>query len=87
MEGDIGRRIGAAGAVLHPLYGTVVAKREPSRTAKLPIYRSILPSPMRLCEIVGTGGQNVFSQEGGWCLRVIREELCLERSQLRWFIW
>ena len=41
MEREIGRRIGAAGAVLHSLYHTVVTKRELSRKAKLSIYRSI----------------------------------------------
>ena len=41
MEREIGRRIGAAGAVLRSLYRTVVTKRELSRKAKLSIYRSI----------------------------------------------
>ncbi|WP_214636687.1 hypothetical protein, partial [Mycobacterium tuberculosis] len=41
MEPEIGRRIGAAGAVLRSLYRTVVTKRELSRKAKLSIYRSI----------------------------------------------
>uniref|UniRef100_A0AAQ4R3P6 Reverse transcriptase domain-containing protein n=1 Tax=Gasterosteus aculeatus aculeatus TaxID=481459 RepID=A0AAQ4R3P6_GASAC len=41
MECEFGRRIGAAGAVLHSLYRTVVTKRELSRKAKLSIYRSI----------------------------------------------
>ncbi|KAJ8012365.1 hypothetical protein DPEC_G00041950 [Dallia pectoralis] len=41
MEREIGRRIGAAGAVLHSLHRTVVTKRELSRKAKLSIYRSI----------------------------------------------
>ena len=41
MEREIGRRIGAAGAVLRSLYRTVVMKRELSRKAKLSIYRSI----------------------------------------------
>ena len=41
MEREIGRRIGAAGAVLQSLYRTVVTKRELSRKAKLSIYRSV----------------------------------------------
>ena len=41
MEREIGRRIGAAGAVLRSLYRTVVTKRELSRKAKLSIYLSI----------------------------------------------
>uniref|UniRef100_A0AAQ4PCE6 Reverse transcriptase domain-containing protein n=1 Tax=Gasterosteus aculeatus aculeatus TaxID=481459 RepID=A0AAQ4PCE6_GASAC len=41
MECEFGRRIGAAGAVFHSLYRTVVTKRELSRKAKLSIYRSI----------------------------------------------
>ena len=41
MEREIGRRIGAAGAVLHSLHRTVVTKRELSRKAKLSIYRAI----------------------------------------------
>uniref|UniRef100_A0A8C5CRJ5 Reverse transcriptase domain-containing protein n=1 Tax=Gadus morhua TaxID=8049 RepID=A0A8C5CRJ5_GADMO len=41
MEREIGRRIGAAGAVLRSLYRTVVTKRELSRKAKISIYRSI----------------------------------------------
>ena len=41
MEQEIGRRIGAAGAVLRSLCRTVVMKRELSRKAKLSIYRSI----------------------------------------------
>uniref|UniRef100_A0AAY5K902 Reverse transcriptase domain-containing protein n=1 Tax=Esox lucius TaxID=8010 RepID=A0AAY5K902_ESOLU len=41
MEREIGRSIRAAGAVLHSLNHTVVTKRELSRKAKLPIYRSI----------------------------------------------
>ena len=41
MEREIGRRIGAAGAVLRSLYRTVATKRELSRKAKLSIYRSI----------------------------------------------
>ena len=41
LEQEIGRRIGAAGVVLHSLYRTVVTKRELSRKAKLWIYRSI----------------------------------------------
>ena len=41
MEREIGRRIGAAGAVLRSLYRTVVTKRELSHKAKLSSYRSI----------------------------------------------
>ena len=41
MEREIGRRIGAAGAVLHSIYRTVVTKRELSQKAKLSIYRSV----------------------------------------------
>ena len=41
MEREIGRRIGAAGAVLRSLYRTVVTKRELSHKAKLSIYWSI----------------------------------------------
>uniref|UniRef100_A0AAV2MIF0 Reverse transcriptase domain-containing protein n=1 Tax=Knipowitschia caucasica TaxID=637954 RepID=A0AAV2MIF0_KNICA len=41
MEREIDRRIGAACAVMRPLYRTVVVKRELSRKAKLSIYRSI----------------------------------------------
>ncbi|CAB1446035.1 unnamed protein product [Pleuronectes platessa] len=43
MEREIGRRIGAAGAVLRSLYRTVVTKRELSRKAKL----SYLPVDLR----------------------------------------
>uniref|UniRef100_A0A8P4KHH4 Reverse transcriptase domain-containing protein n=1 Tax=Dicentrarchus labrax TaxID=13489 RepID=A0A8P4KHH4_DICLA len=41
MEQEIGRRIGAAGAVLQSLYRTVVTKRGLSQKAKLSIYQSI----------------------------------------------
>ncbi|KAK5888302.1 hypothetical protein CesoFtcFv8_016814 [Champsocephalus esox] len=41
MEREMGRRIGAAGAVLQSLYRTVVTKRELSRKAKLSVYRAI----------------------------------------------
>ncbi len=41
MERKIGRRIGAAGAVLPSLYRTAVTKRELSRKAKLLIYCSV----------------------------------------------
>ena len=41
MEREMGRRIGAAGAVLQSLYRTVVTKRELSQKAKLSIYRSV----------------------------------------------
>uniref|UniRef100_A0AAQ4PNU2 Reverse transcriptase domain-containing protein n=1 Tax=Gasterosteus aculeatus aculeatus TaxID=481459 RepID=A0AAQ4PNU2_GASAC len=41
MECEFSQRMGAAGAVLHSLYHTVVTKRELSRNAKLSIYRSI----------------------------------------------
>ena len=40
-EREMGRRIGAAGAVLRSLCRTVVMKRELSQKAKLSIYRSI----------------------------------------------
>ena len=41
MESEMGRRIGAAGAVLRSLCRTVVMKRELSQEAKLSIYWSI----------------------------------------------
>ena len=41
MERKVGRRIGAAGAVLHSLYHTMITKRELIRKAKLSIYQSI----------------------------------------------
>ena len=41
MEREMGRRIGAAGAVLQSLYRTVVTKRELSQKAKLSVYRAI----------------------------------------------
>ncbi|KAK5885849.1 hypothetical protein CesoFtcFv8_016945 [Champsocephalus esox] len=40
MEREMGRRIGAAGAVLQSLYRTVVTKRELSQKAKLSVYRA-----------------------------------------------
>ena len=40
-EREMGRRIGAAGAVLRSLCRTIVMKRELSQKAKLSIYRSI----------------------------------------------
>ena len=83
MEREIGRRIGAAGAVLRSLYRTVVTKRELSRKAKLSIYRSIFVPIL------------TYGHEG-WVMtertrsRVQAAEmsfllLYLERSQLRWF--
>ena len=41
MEREMGRRIGAAGAVLQSLYRTVVRKRELSQKAKLSVYQAI----------------------------------------------
>ncbi len=41
MEREIGQRIGAAEAVLHSLYCTVVMKRELSQKAKLSISCSV----------------------------------------------
>ena len=41
MELEVGRRIRAAGAVLHSLYCTIVMKIELSRKAKVSIYQSI----------------------------------------------
>ena len=41
MERKIDRQIGAAAAEMWSLYWSVVVKREPSRKAKLSIYRSI----------------------------------------------
>jgi len=41
MEREMGRRIGAVGAVLQSLYRTVVTKRELSQKAKLSVYRAI----------------------------------------------
>ena len=41
MEHEIGRKIGAVGAVLHSLYRTIVTKRELSCKAKLSMYWSI----------------------------------------------
>ncbi|KAK5873269.1 hypothetical protein PBY51_018325 [Eleginops maclovinus] len=41
MEREMGRRIGAAGAVLQSFYRTVVRKRELSQKAKLSVYRAI----------------------------------------------
>ena len=41
MEREMGRRIGATGAVLLLLYRTVVTKTEVSQKAKLSVYRAI----------------------------------------------
>ncbi|KAL3051872.1 hypothetical protein OYC64_001989 [Pagothenia borchgrevinki] len=46
MEREMGRRIGAAGAVLQSLYRTVVTKKELSQKAKLSVYRAIFVSTL-----------------------------------------
>ncbi|TWW55949.1 hypothetical protein D4764_09G0009990 [Takifugu flavidus] len=49
MEQEIGRRIGAASAVMWTLHRSVVVKRELSQKAKLSIYRSILVPTLTYC--------------------------------------
>ena len=79
MEREIGRRIGAAGAVLRSLYRSIVTKRELSHKAKLSMYRSIFIPILtyghgsglgddRKDEIAGTSGRDEFSQKCGWHL-------------------
>ena len=61
MECEMGRRIGAAGAVLQTLYSTVVTKRELSQKAKRSVYRAIFVPTLtyghdRKNEIADTNG-------------------------------
>ncbi|KAL3063718.1 hypothetical protein OYC64_000118 [Pagothenia borchgrevinki] len=51
MECEMGRRIGAAGAVLQSLYRTVVTKRELSQKAKLSVYRAIFVPTLTYCMV------------------------------------
>ena len=75
MEREMGRRIGAAGAVLQSLYRTVVTRRELSQKAKLSVYRAIFVPTLtyghegchdRKNEIADTDDGS--SPQGGGCL-------------------
>ena len=65
-EREMGRRIGAAGAVLLSLCHTVVMKRELSQKAKLSIYRSIFVPTLTYAHEGWVMTERTRSQIRGW---------------------